>query len=381
MESTMIYMDNAATTMHKPKEVIDAVVVAMSSMGNAGRGVNEASLSASRLIYDTREKLCRLFGAEDPRQIVFTANSTESLNIAIKGILNPGDHVIATMLEHNSVLRPLYEMEKKGVRLTIVKSNPEGTLDLADIENAIAPDTKMIVCTNGSNLTGNYIDPEPIGTLAREKGIVFVVDASQTAGVFPIDVQKMKIDVLCFTGHKGMLGPQGTGGMYVRKGLSVRPLLSGGSGVQTYSKTHPTEMPTALEAGTLNGHGIAGLHAAVEYLEKTGVDTIRAREQDLMWRFYEGVKEIPGVKVYGDFSTKNRCAIVTLNIGDYDSSEVSDELLTEYGISTRSGGHCAPLMHGALGTREQGAVRFSFSHFNTDEEVETAAAALRSYIE
>ena len=377
----MIYMDNAATTMHKPKEVIDAVVAAMSSMGNAGRGVNEASLSASRLIYDTREKLCRLFGAEHLRQIVFTANSTESLNIAIKGILNPGDHVIATMLEHNSVLRPLYEMEKKGVRLTIVKSNPEGTLDLADIENAIAPDTKMIVCTNGSNLTGNYIDPEPIGTLAREKGIVFVVDASQTAGVFPIDVQKMKIDVLCFTGHKGMLGPQGTGGMYVRKGLSVRPLLSGGSGVQTYSKTHPTEMPTALEAGTLNGHGIAGLHAAVEYLEKTGVDTIRAREQDLMWRFYEGVKEIPGVKVYGDFSTKNRCAIVTLNIGDYDSSEVSDELLTEYGISTRSGGHCAPLMHEALGTVEQGAVRFSFSHYNTEEEVDTAIRAIRELAE
>ncbi|WP_455054935.1 aminotransferase class V-fold PLP-dependent enzyme [Merdimonas faecis] len=377
----MIYMDNAATTMHKPKEVIDAVMAAMSSMGNAGRGVNEASLSASRLIYDTREKLCRLFGAEDPRQIVFTANSTESLNIAIKGILNPGDHVIATMLEHNSVLRPLYEMEKKGVRLTIVKSNPEGTLDLADIENAIAPDTKMIVCTNGSNLTGNYIDPEPIGTLAREKGIVFVVDASQTAGVFPIDVQKMKIDVLCFTGHKGMLGPQGTGGMYVRKGLSVRPLLSGGSGVQTYSKTHPTEMPTALEAGTLNGHGIAGLHAAVEYLEKTGVDTIRAREQDLMWRFYEGVKEIPGVKVYGDFSTKNRCAIVTLNIGDYDSSEVSDELLTEYGISTRSGGHCAPLMHEALGTVEQGAVRFSFSHYNTEEEVDMAIRAIRELAE
>lgn len=373
----MIYMDNAATTMHKPQEVIDAVVMAMSSMGNAGRGVNEASLSASRIIYDTREKLCRLFGAEDPRQIVFTPNSTESLNIAIKGILNPGDHVIATMLEHNSVLRPLYEMEKKGVRLTIVKSDQNGRFNLKDIEDAIAEDTKMIVCTNGSNLTGNYVDPEPVGTLARERGIVFVVDASQTAGVFPIDVQKMKIDVLCFTGHKGMLAPQGTGGMYVRKGLVIRPLKSGGSGVQTYSKTHPIEMPTALEAGTLNGHGIAGLHAAVEYLEKTGVDNIRAREQDLMWRFYEGVKDIPDVKVYGDFSSKNRCPIVTLNIGDYDSSEVSDELLTEYGISTRAGGHCAPLMHEALGTVEQGAVRFSFSHYNTEEEVDTAIEAIR----
>ena len=373
----MIYMDNAATTMHKPQEVIDAVVMAMSSMGNAGRGVNEASLSASRIIYDTREKLCRLFGAEDPRQIVFTPNSTESLNIAIKGILNPGDHVIATMLEHNSVLRPLYEMEKKGVRLTIVKSDQNGRFNLKDIEDALAEDTKMIVCTNGSNLTGNYVDPEPVGTLARERGIVFVVDASQTAGVFPIDVQKMKIDVLCFTGHKGMLAPQGTGGMYVRKGLVIRPLKSGGSGVQTYSKTHPIEMPTALEAGTLNGHGIAGLHAAVEYLEKTGVDNIRAREQDLMWRFYEGVKDIPGVKVYGDFSSKKRCPIVTLNIGDYDSSEVSDELLTEYGISTRAGGHCAPLMHEALGTVEQGAVRFSFSHYNTEEEVDTAIEAIR----
>ena len=373
----MIYMDNAATTMHKPQEVIDAVVTAMSSMGNAGRGVNEASLSASRIIYDTREKLCRLFGAEDPRQIVFTPNSTESLNIAIKGILNPGDHVIATMLEHNSVLRPLYEMEKKGVRLTIVKSDQNGRFNLKDIEDAIAEDTKMIVCTNGSNLTGNYVDPEPVGTLARERGIVFVVDASQTAGVFPIDVQKMKIDVLCFTGHKGMLAPQGTGGMYVRKGLVIRPLKSGGSGVQTYSKTHPIEMPTALEAGTLNGHGIAGLHAAVEYLEKTGVDNIRAREQDLMWRFYEGVKDIPGVKVYGDFSSKNRCPIVTLNIGDYDSSEVSDELLTEYGISTRAGGHCAPLMHEALGTVEQGAVRFSFAHSNTEEEVDIAINAVR----
>lgn len=377
MESVMIYMDNAATTMHKPQEVIDAVVAAMSSMGNAGRGVNEASLSASRIIYDTREKLCRLFGAEDPRQIVFTPNSTESLNIAIKGILSPGDHVITTMLEHNSVLRPLYEMEKQGVRLTIIKSDRNGCFDLKDMEDAIAEDTKMIICTNGSNLTGNYVDPRPIGEMAAKKGIVFVVDASQTAGVFSIDVQKMKIDVLCFTGHKGMLGPQGTGGMYVRKGLAIRPLKSGGSGVQTYSKTHPVEMPTALEAGTLNGHGIAGLHAAVEYLEKTGVDVIRAREQDLMWRFYEGVKEIPGVKIYGDFHSRNRCAIVTLNIGDYDSSEVSDALLTEYGISTRSGGHCAPLMHEALGTVEQGAVRFSFSHYNTEEEVDTAIRAIR----
>lgn len=373
----MIYMDNAATTMHKPQAVIDAVIAAMSSMGNAGRGANEASLSASRVIFDTRDKLCQFFGAENPRQIVFTNNSTESLNIAIKGLLNPGDHVITTMLEHNSVLRPLYEMEKKGVKLTIIRSNEKGTFDLKDMEDAICPETKMVICTNGSNLTGNYIDIEKVGEMAHKHSLLFVVDASQTAGVFPIDVQRMQIDVLCFTGHKGLLGPQGIGGMYVREGLAVRPLKCGGSGVQTYSKTHPAEMPTALEAGTLNGHGIAGLGAAVDYLNETGIDVVREKEQRLMRKFYEGVKEIPDVKVYGDFSTFDRCAIVALNIGDFDSSEVSDALLTEYSISTRSGGHCAPLMHEALGTVEQGAVRFSFSNYNTDEEVDAAIAAVR----
>ena len=373
----MIYMDNAATTMQKSQQVIDAVAAAMCSMGNAGRGAHAASLGAARTSYDAREKLACFFHAENPKQIAFTMNSTESLNIALKGVLNPGDHVITTMLEHNSVLRPLYELQEKGTELTILKSNPQGTLDYEDFEKAIKENTKAIVCTHGSNLTGNLVDVKRVGEIAKKHGVLFIVDASQTAGVFPIDVQEMGIDILCFTGHKGLLGPQGTGGIYVREGLTVRPLLCGGSGVQTYNKKHPSEMPTALEAGTLNGHGIAGLDAAVEYLMETGIDTIREREQDLMWRFYEGVKDIPGVKVYGDFSTRERCAIVTLNIGDYDSSEVSDELLMTYGISTRAGGHCAPLMHEALGTVEQGAVRFSFSHYNTDEELNTAIQAVK----
>ncbi len=376
-EGNMIYLDNAATTMRKPQEVIDAVMLAMGSMGNAGRGVNDASLSASRLIYDTRERLCRMFGGTDPRQVVFTCNSTESLNIAIRGLLNPGDHVITTMLEHNSVLRPLYDLEAKGTSLTIIESDRSGNFDIEDMKRAVRPETKMIVCTNGSNLTGNYVELKPIGEFARERRILFVVDASQTAGVFPINVEEMKIDVLCFTGHKGLLGPQGTGGMYVREGVNIRPLKAGGTGVQTYSKSQPVQMPTALEAGTLNGHGIAGLHAALGYIEEHGIDAIRKREQELMRRFYEGVKDIENVTVYGDFDTMDRCAIVTLNIGDYDSSEVSDELLTGYGISTRSGGHCAPLMHKALGTVEQGAVRFSFSHYNTDEEVDAAVKAVR----
>ena len=377
----MIYMDNAATTMHKPQEVIDAVVSAMGSMGNAGRGASEAALSASRIIYDTRDRLAKLFHAEDARQIAFTANSTESLNIAIKGILEPGDHVITTVLEHNSVLRPLYEMEKRGVELSIVGCDEKGMPDLAQMEQAVKENTKMIICTNGSNLTGNYIDVSVIGDIAHRHGVLFAVDASQTAGVFPIDVQKMQIDILCFTGHKGLLGPQGTGGIYVKEGVKLKPLKTGGSGIQTYSKEHPVQMPTALEAGTLNGHGIAGLHAALGYLEKTGIDNIRKKEENLMWRFYNGVKDVPGVKIYGDYSQKERCAIVTLNIGDYDSSEVSDELLMEYDISTRSGGHCAPLMHEALGTVEQGAVRFSFSHYNTEEEVDTAIRAIHELAE
>ena len=282
----MIYMDNAATTMHKPQEVIDAVVNAMNSMGNAGRGASEAALSASRVIYDTRDRLAELFGAEDARRIAFTSNSTESLNIAIKGRLNPGDHVITTVLEHNSVLRPLYEMEKNGVELSIIRCDEKGMPDISQMEASIKENTKMIICTNGSNLTGNYVDVSVIGKMAHAHGLMFVVDASQTAGVFPINVQEMNIDILCFTGHKGLLAPQGTGGIYVKEGIELRPLKTGGSGIQTYSKEHPVQMPTALEAGTLNGHGIAGLHAALGYLKKEGIDNIRRKEQELMWRFY-----------------------------------------------------------------------------------------------
>ena len=377
----MIYLDNAATTMHKPQVVIDAVVQAMNSLGNAGRGANEASLSAARIIYDTRDRLAQLFHAESAKRIAFTCNSTESLNIAIKGSLNPGDHVITTTLEHNSVLRPLYEMQSQGVELTVIESDKRGCICYDDFEKAIRPETRVIVCTNGSNLTGNRLDIERVGKIAADHGIRFIVDASQTAGVFEIDVQKMHIDILCFTGHKGLLGPQGTGGIYVREGIELRPLKSGGSGVDTYNTHHPAEMPTALEAGTLNGHGIAGLGAGVKYIMDTGMEHIRETEQHYMWKFYNGVKDIPGVKIYGDFETEDRCPIVTLNIADYDSSEVSDELLMTYGISTRPGAHCAPIMHKALGTVDQGAVRFSFSHFNTEEEIDAAIAAIRELAE
>ena len=372
----MIYMDNAATTLHKPDVVKAAVLAAFDTMGNAGRGASEPALDASRVIYAAREKLAHFFNAESASRIVFTANSTESLNIAIKGLFCPGNHVITTVLEHNSVLRPLYECQEQGVEITILGCDEKGNISYEEMERTVKDNTKAVVCTHASNLTGNMIDLNRVGEITKRHGLLLVVDASQTAGVWPVDVQEQGIDVLCFTGHKGLLGPQGTGGMYVRTGVDIRPLLSGGSGIDTYNPHHPSQMPTALEAGTLNGHGIAGLGAAVTYLEETGLNVIRKKEQSLMRRFYEGISTIPGIKVYGDFSTNDRAAIVSFNIGDYDSSEVSDELNAEYGIVTRPGAHCAPLMHKALGTVEQGAVRFSFSHYNTEEEVDAAIRAV-----
>lgn len=372
----MIYLDNAATTMKKPQCVIDAVVNAMTHMGNAGRGANEASLDASRIIYDTREKISDLVNLKNPSRVAFTCNSTESLNTAIKGILTNKDHAITTSLEHNSVLRPLYELEEKGMELSVVQCDENGNINYDDFEKLIKENTKAIVCTHASNLVGNVLDVKKIGEIAKKHNLVFIVDASQSAGVFPIDMQDMNIDILCFTGHKGLLGPQGTGGLCVREGINVRPLKVGGSGVNTFSKTQPEAMPTILEAGTLNGHAIAGLNAALDYLKEEGIENIQKREEELMFRFYNGIKDIKNIKIYGNFENK-RAAIVAFNIGDIDSAAFSDELSLYHDISTRPGAHCAPLMHKAMNTVEQGAVRFSFSHYNTEEEIDTAINAVK----
>lgn len=372
----MIYLDNAATTMKKPQCVIDAVVNAMTNMGNAGRGANEASLDASRIIYDTREKISDLFNLKNPSRVAFTCNSTESLNTAIKGVLTNEDHAITTSLEHNSVLRPLYELESKGMELSIVPCDENGNINYNDFEKLIQKNTKAIICTHASNLVGNLLDVKKIGEIAKKHSLVFIVDASQSAGVFPIDMQDMNIDILCFTGHKGLLGPQGTGGLCVRENVAVRPLKVGGSGINTFSKTQPKAMPTILEAGTLNGHALAGLNAALDYLKEEGIGNIQKREEELMFRFYNGIKDIKDIKIYGNFENK-RAAIVAFNVGDIDSAAFSDELSLYHDISTRPGAHCAPLMHKAMNTVDQGAVRFSFSHYNTEEEVDTAINAVK----
>ncbi|MDW2795987.1 aminotransferase class V-fold PLP-dependent enzyme [Clostridium boliviensis] len=376
----MIYLDNAATSLQKPEEVRLAVADAMLHMGNPGRGIYGASLDAARMIYDTRSLISQLLHGDGPGQVAFTANSTESLNLAIEGIFRPGDHVITTMLEHNSVLRPLYRMEDRGMELTILPADQYGCIHYEEIAAAVRNNTKAVVCTHASNLTGNINDLKTIGDICRKHGLLFLLDASQTAGVFDIDMKEMGIDVVCFTGHKGLLGPQGTGGICIRKGLDIEPLIVGGSGMQSFLRTQPEQMPERLEAGTLNCHGIAGLHAALLYISRTGLELIRNREQSLMRRFYEGVKDIPAVTVYGDFSKKSleqRAPVIALNIGNLDSGEVADELAVTYGIYARAGAHCAPLMHQALGTVKQGAVRFSMSHFNTEEEIDQAVAAVR----
>ena len=373
----MIYLDNAATTMQKPPCVADAVVRAMQTMGNSGRSAHAESLGASRTIYAAREAAARLFHCARPAHVCFTANSTEALNLAIAGLLHPGDHVISTDLEHNSVLRPLYRAAETGVSVDFVPADRRGCIDYGDFARLLRKNTRAVVCTAASNLTGNRLDSARIGAFCAEHGLLFIVDASQAAGVLPLDMQRDHISVLCFTGHKSLMGPQGTGGLCVAEGVDIRPWCVGGTGVQTFLPAQPPQYPTRLEAGTRNGHGLAGLLAALEFIEKTGVSAIFAHEHALMQRFYDGVRAVPGVTVYGDFSDPLRAPVVALNIRDYESSEIADALAEDYDIAVRAGAHCAPRMHRALGTEPQGAVRFSFGFYNTEQEIDAAIAAVK----
>lgn len=377
----MIYFDNAATTYIKPDCVIQSVIQSLRFSGNAGRGGHEISLESSRKIYNAREKLADFFCFEDASCIVFTSNSTESLNVALQGILEPEDHVITTILEHNSVLRPLYVLENKGLEVSFIPCDHNGIPKYNLISELIRPNTKAIIVTHASNVTGNIVDIKTIGEIARKHNLVFIVDASQTAGSIEINALEMGIDVLCTTGHKSLMGPQGIGVLAVKKGLNIKPLMVGGSGIQSFHKKHPEQMPVRLEAGTLNGHGIAGLSAALDFIGEKGQNEIFNTEQNLMWRFYNGIKPISNVKIYGDFDVKKRAPIVSLNIENLDSAETADILAQEYDIATRSGAHCAPLIHEFFGTETQGMVRFSFGYFNTFDEVDTAIAALQKIAE
>ena len=375
----MIYLDNAATTKIKPKEVIDSVIEAMKTMGNASRGVYDESLSADMVVYNARLAISELFNGPGPKQVAFTKNSTEALNIAIRGMINEGDHVITTEMEHNSVIRPLNHLkDEKNICIDYLKMDSLGNLNPNDLLMLINDKTTALVLNHASNVTGNLNDLCRFGEICKENKIKFIVDASQTAGLSSIDMKKMGIDVVCFTGHKSLFGPQGTGGLCVSKDTEIRPLITGGTGVQTYNDHQPHEMPTRLEAGTLNSHGIAGLLAGVNYINKEGMDKIREEALNLAKAFYDGVKDIPGLTFYGDYRDfSNKSPIVSLNIKDLDSSYVSGILSEKYGIATRPGAHCAPLVHKAFATVDRGMVRFSFSHFNTYREIQSTIEAIK----
>ncbi len=375
----MIYLDNAATTMHKPQTVIDAVTQAMCSLGNAGRGATSGALDAARTIHGCRAKLARLLGCPRADHVCFTPNSTAALNTVINGVVRPGDRVVTTVLEHNSVLRPLNRLAtEQGVTVEHAGCDASGVLDYDELERLVTPGTRAVVVTHASNVTGNAVDVARVAAMAHAAGALVIIDASQSAGTAKIDMNAMGLDVVCFTGHKGLMGPQGTGGLAVAEGIDVAPWAMGGTGVHSFDTLQPMEWPTRLEAGTLNGHGIAGLSAGLDFIEaQGGVEAIAAHERALADRFLAGVRKIPGIKLYGAFDQPARSAIVSLNVGDIDSAEISDALMQGWGIATRPGAHCAPLMHRALGTERQGVVRFSFGYFNTDEEVDTAIDALR----
>ena len=375
----MIYLDNAATTISKPQAVIDAVAQAMCSLGNAGRGATSGALDAARTIHACRTKLARLLGCPRADHVCFTPNSTAALNTVINGVVRPGDRVVTTVLEHNSVLRPLNRLAaERGVTVEHAGCDASGVLDYDELAQLVTPGTRAVVATQASNVTGNAVDVARVAAVAHAAGALVIVDASQSAGTAHIDMQAMGLDVVCFTGHKGLMGPQGTGGLAVAEGIDVAPWAMGGTGVHSFDELQPLEWPTRLEAGTLNGHGIAGLSAGLDFIEaQGGVEAIAAHERTLAGRFLAGVREIPGITLYGAFDQPTRSAIVSLNVGDIDSAEISDALMQGWGIATRPGAHCAPLMHRALGTERQGVVRFSFGYFNTDEDVDTAIDALR----
>ena len=370
----MIYLDNGATTMHKPDEVVDAMVEALSHLGNAGRGTGAGALEAARIEYRTRQMLSELFCGEGAKCIAFALNATEALNTALFGTLTEADHVITTVTEHNSVLRPLYRI---GCGLDFLPVDDDQIVDLSRLKECLRENTKAVVVNHASNVTGNVLDLERVGAFCKTHGLMFIVDGSQTAGAYPIDVQKAGIDILAFTGHKSLMGPQGTGGLYVAPGVEVKPLKVGGSGVDSYNHEHPKAMPTRLEAGTQNGHSIAGLHGALTFIQRETVEKIHAKEMELLSKLMNSLKDTPNLILYGSKDLRKKTAVLSVNIKGVSSSKVGELLERRYGILTRTGAHCAPLMHEAMGTKTQGAVRLSLSYFTTEEEIESAASALK----
>lgn len=377
--SSIIYLDHAATSWPKPPGVQQAMLQAMEvAAANPGRGSHQMAVSASRVLFDTRRILAKLFHVANPNDIVFTSNTTMALNMAIKGCLQKGDHVVATMIEHNSVRRPLEYLKRViGIEVDYVRVNAQGELDLSDVQAACNSRTKLIVCSHSSNLLGSIMPIREIGQLAKEIGALFLVDAAQSAGCIAIDVNEMKIDMLAFPGHKGLLGPQGTGGLYISPKVDLEPVIHGGTGSQSEALEQPDVRPDRYEAGTPNTVGIAGLRAGVEVVLERTVDSIYNHEWLLTQRLMRGLSEVKGIRLLGPHEGAPRTGIVSFVMGHLDAAQIAFRLDREYGIAVRAGFHCTPLAHYAMETGSSGAVRISVGVDTTEAEVDAVIAALR----
>ncbi|AZR74295.1 cysteine desulfurase [Anoxybacter fermentans] len=374
----MIYLDNAATSWPKPEKVYQKMDQFFRKYGaNPGRAGHKMAAYAGREIFEVREKLAEFFGAKDSSEIIFTSNATHSLNLGIRGVVEKGDHVITSCLEHNSVIRPLKELERNGIiELSIIGLTESGDLDFDSLKKAIKENTKLIVMTHGSNVTGHIFDIGKIAKLAKEKGVLVMIDAAQTAGILPINLQELPIDMMAFPGHKSLYGPPGTGGLYIRKGIKINPIFAGGTGSKSEELYQPEVWPDKFESGTLNSVGIVGLGAGLDFIKKEGLEQIWEHEYYLTQKFMEGLLSIDKVKVYGPELGKIRTPVVSFNIGEESSSEVGYILDQVFDIAVRSGLHCSPLAHQTIGTFEQGTVRVSFGYFNNIKDVEETLKAI-----
>jgi cysteine desulfurase family protein len=380
-KNQIIYFDNAATSWPKPAGMIEAMTYYSGMIGGSpGRAGHRRSLDAGRIILETREALAELFGSNDSLRIAFTKNATEALNIALLGFLHSGDHVITSGMEHNSVMRPLRFLETKGVQISVVSCSGDGRLNPEDVRAAIRPQTRLLVVTHASNVTGTIQPIAELGRIVRDHGFLFCVDAAQTAGALPIHVDEMAIDLLAFSGHKSLFGPQGTGGLYIREGIEkhLRPLLMGGTGSRSEFEVQPDFMPDKYESGTPNTIGLAGLGAGVRFVLAEGAEAIRSKEEGLTERFLKGLASLKGITVYGPPDAASRTAAVSFNIAGVSPSEAALEFDERFGILCRPGLHCAPAAHRTIGTFSQGTIRFGFGYFNKEEEVSFALKAIQS---
>lgn len=374
----LIYFDNAATTFPKPEEVYRKVDHILRNVGaNPGRSGHRMALDANRIILDARDSIARLFNIEDSSRIVFTSNTTEALNIGIKGFLHSGDHVITSSMEHNSVTRPIKALEKTGVACAKVKCSEEGLLDPDDVKRSIRPNTRLISITHASNVTGTINPVREIGEIARESGIRLLVDAAQTAGMLPIDVERDNIDMLACPGHKGLFGLQGTGFLYMAPDVRLEPVKEGGTGGNSEMDTMPDTLPERFEAGTMNTPGIGGLGEGVEFILREGIEKIRRHEILLTERLIRGLQDIGRVVVYGPRDAVRQMSVISFGIKGKDPSDIGFVLDSSFGIMARVGLHCAPDAHRTIGTFPQGTVRISPGYFNTVEEVDIAIDAVR----